>query len=145
MAAGKDPAEKQKPRWPYFGAAQKRLLFCGFVIWIATALPWLIIRPLGISRHASPLAASWLLWAGLMSMAGAMARWRMLALTSAVLAGGTAIVLAGWQTLDVLDRCQLRHAVALRCVPGPGLFILLVASVFVLFQAWRIFQATPDT
>ena len=138
MATSKGPAPAQKPRWPYFGVPQKRLLFAGFGIWIGTALPWFIFRPLSVTRYASPLAASWLLWAGLMALAGAVARWRVVALASAVLGGGTALVLSGWQMLVILDRCGLD--VRLQCVPGPGLFLIVATAVFVLLQSWRLFR-----
>lgn len=140
MAASKRPVPAHKPRWPYFGVPQKRLLFAGFGIWIGTALPWFIFRPLGITRYASPLAASWLLWAGLMALAGAVARWRFLALVSAALGGGTALILSGWQMLIILDRCGVD--VRLECVPGPGLFLIIATAIVVLVQGWRLFQAT---
>jgi len=138
MATSKRPVPTQKRRWPYFGVAQKRLLFAGFGIWVGTGLPWFIFRPLGLTRYASPLAASWLLWAGLMALAGAVARWRILALASAVLGGGTALVLSGWQLLVILDRCGID--LRLECVPGPGLFLILAAAVVVLRQSWRLVQ-----
>ena len=138
MATSKRPVPAQKPRWPYFGLTQKRLLFAGFGIWIGTALPWLILRPLGITRYASPLAASWLLWAGLMALAAAVARWRIVALVSALLGGGTALVLSGWQLLLILDRCGID--LRFDCVPGPGLFLVIVAAVVVLVQGRRLVQ-----
>lgn len=138
MATKRGPARAERPRWPYFGAPQKRLLFAGFGMWIGTALPWFIFRPLGISRYASPLAASWVLWAGLMALAGAVARWRILALFSALAGGGTALFLGFWQMLLILQRCGFD--LQLRCFPGPGVLIVQVAAVVVLFQGWRLFQ-----
>jgi hypothetical protein len=128
----------ERPRWPYFGPPQKRLVFAGFAIWIGLALPWFIFRPLGISRYASPLAASWVLWAGLMAMAGAMARWRLVALISGLLGGATAMYMGVWQTLLILRRCGLD--LQFQCFPGPGVFIVQLAAGVVLFQAWRLFQ-----
>ena len=61
------PAPADKPRWPYFGRPQKTLVFAGLATWAGVALPWFFFRPLNITRYASPLAASWLLWAGLMA------------------------------------------------------------------------------
>lgn len=139
MATGKKsstPAER--PRWPYFGPPQKRLVFAGFAMWIGLALPWFIFRPLGISRYASPLAASWVLWAGLMAMAGAMARWRLLALISTLLGGGTALYISFWQMLLILQRCGFD--LQLQCFPGPGVLLVQVTAVAVLFQGWRLFQ-----
>jgi hypothetical protein len=133
---GATPAER--PRWPYFGPPQKRLVFAGFAIWIGLALPWFIFRPLGIARYASPLAASWILWAGLMAMAGAMARWRLLALISALLGGGTALYIGFWQMLLILRRCGFD--LQLQCFPGPGVLIVQATAVVVLFQCWRLFQ-----
>jgi hypothetical protein len=134
----KDPAPAQRPRWPYFGPPQKRLVFAGFGIWIGLALPWFVFRPLGITRYASPLAASWVLWAGLMAMAGAMARWRLLALISALLGGGTALYIGSWQMLLILQRCGLD--VRLQCFPGPGVLLVQAVAAVVLFQAWQLFQ-----
>lgn len=138
MTARKRPEAAERPRWPYFGPPQKRLVFAGFGIWIGTALPWFIFRPLGISRYASPLAASWVLWAGLMAMAGAMARWRTLALLSAVMGGATALYIGFWQMLQILQRCGFDTN--LECFPGPGVFAVQAAAVVVLFQAWRLYQ-----
>jgi hypothetical protein len=134
----KDPTPAQRPRWPYFGPPQKRLVFAGFGIWIGLALPWFVFRPLGITRYASPLAASWVLWAGLMAMAGAMARWRLVALISALLGGGTALYIGFWQMLLILQRCGLD--VRLQCFPGPGVLLVQAVAAVVLFQAWQLFQ-----
>lgn len=128
----------ERPRWPYFGPPQKRLLFAGFGIWIGTALPWFVFRPLGVTRYASPLAASWILWAGLMALAGAMARWRMVALVSAVMGGGTALYIGFWQMLLILQRCGFDTR--LQCFPGPGVVLVQATAAVVLFQAWRLFQ-----
>ena len=76
MAVSSTRTPTQRPRWPYFGAPQRRLVFAGFGIWVGTALPWFVFRPLGLTRYASPMAASWVLWAGLMALAGAVVRWR---------------------------------------------------------------------
>ena len=138
MPTKKGSTRAERPRWPYFGPPQKRLVFAGFGIWIGIALPWFIFRPLGITRYASPLAASWILWAGLMAMAGAMARWRTLALISAVMGGGTALFFGFWQMLVILQRCGFD--VQLECFPGPGLFVVQAAAAVVLFQGWRLFQ-----
>jgi len=134
----KDPTSGKRARWPYFGPPQKRLVFAGFAIWIGTALPWFVFRPLGITRYASPLAASWILWAGLMAMAGAMARWRLVALISALLGGGTALYIGFWQMLLILQRCGFDAR--LQCFPGPGVFVIQATAAVVLFQAWRLYQ-----
>ncbi len=137
-ATSKRSPSAERPRWPYFGPPQKRLLFAGFGIWIGTALPWFVFRPLGVTRYASPLAASWILWAGLMALAGAMARWRMVALVSAVMGGGTALYIGLWQMVLILQRCGFDTR--LRCFPGPGVVVVQAAAAVVLFQAWRLFQ-----
>ena len=138
MAAPNGPAPAKRPRWPYFGAPQKRLVFAGFGIWIGLALPWFIFRPLGISRYASPLAASWVLWAGLMVLAGAVARWHLLALLSALAGGGTAFFFGFWQMLVILQRCGFDFQ--LQCFPGPGVFIVQATAMVVLYQAYLLFQ-----
>lgn len=139
MAVTERPVTAEKPRWPYFGAPQKRMVLAGFGIWIGTALPWFIFRPLGITRHASPLAASWVLWAGLMVMAGAVARWKVLAIVSAVLGGVTAFTFASWQMAQILNACGGIDT-NLNCVPGPGVFIVQGTAGVALFQAWRLRQ-----
>ncbi|MGH8999536.1 MAG: hypothetical protein ACRDY7_09110 [Acidimicrobiia bacterium] len=132
-----DPAAT-KAKWPYFGRAQKLIVFAGVGIWLGLAMPWFIFRPLGITRYASPLAASWVLWAGLMTIAGAIARWRLLAVLSAVGGAGTAFVFAFWQMLRVFQVCGFD--VRLRCVPGPGVFAVQAAAAFALYQAYRMFR-----
>lgn len=138
MAVSSRFASTERPRWPYFGTPQRRLLVAGFGVWIGTALPWFLFRPLGVSRHASPVAASWVLWAGLMLLAGAVARWRLLALVSALAGGTTAFGLASWQLLVILQRCGID--IHLQCVPGPGLFIVQGLAVLGLLQGHRLFH-----
>lgn len=140
MAVRSRPATTDRPRWPYFGSPQRRLLLAGFGIWFGTALPWFVFRPLGLSRHASPVAASWVLWAGLMLLAGAVARWRSLALISAVAGGTTALALASWQLFVILQRCGID--VHLQCIPGPGLFVVEALAVVGLIQGHQIFRST---
>src|SRR5919106_559789 len=94
-------------RWPYFGTAQKMLLGCGLAMWIGSSLPWVIIRPLGFYGRASVLALSWVLWAGLMTMGAAIARWRLVSLLSALFGGVVAVYLTLWQTWRVFDACSL--------------------------------------
>jgi hypothetical protein len=136
MAVSSTRTPTQRPRWPYFGAPQRRLVFAGFGIWVGTALPWFVFRPLGLTRYASPVAASWVLWAGLMVLAGAVVRWRLLALVSAVAGAGTAFVLAFWQMLVILQRCGFD--VHLRCFPGPGLFVVQALAAVGLYQGYKL-------
>jgi hypothetical protein len=112
------------------------MVFAGFGIWLGTALPWFIFRPLGLSRHAAPLAASWVLWAGLMVLAGAVARWRVLAIFSAVAGGATAFAVAFWQMAVILQRCGFD--VHLQCLPGPGLFVVQALAVLAAVQGYRL-------
>lgn len=133
------PAAADKPRWPYFGKPQKVMVFAGFGMWIGVALPWFVLRELNITRFASPLAASWVLWAGLMAFAGAVARWRLLAVVSAVAGGGTAFVISFWQLLIIFQRCGFD--VRMRCFPGPGVFAIVATSMVVLVQGYRVFMA----
>lgn len=105
-------------------------------MWVGAFLPWLLI--LGQSLRASPLAASWALWAGLMTIAAASVRWRTIATLSAALGGGGAVYLAGWQATKLLTVC-----VSLQCLPGPGVLVLFAAGVFALVQAVRLFRDRP--
>ena len=120
-------------RWPYFGKAQKRLLVSGVVMWIGAILPWVLI--LGHPLRATPLAVSWTLWAGLMTLAGASVRWRNIATLSAVLGGGGAVYLAVWQATALFKTC-----LSSQCLPGPGLVLLFAAGVFALVQALVLFR-----
>ncbi|MGH2751542.1 MAG: hypothetical protein ACRDK3_11825 [Actinomycetota bacterium] len=123
-------------RWPYLGTAQKILLGAGVAMWVGAFLPWLLI--LGQSLRAAPLAVSWALWAGLMTIASASVRWRGIATVSAALGGGGAIYLAAWQTTKLFTVC-----VSAQCLPGPGLVVLFAAGVLAVAQAVRLFRGRP--
>jgi hypothetical protein len=125
-------------RWPYFGRAQKRLLVSGVAMWIGAILPWVLV--LGQSLRAAPLALSWALWAGLMTLAGASVRWRNIATLSAVLGGGGAIYLATWQATRLFGVCF-----SAQCLPGPGLVLLFAAGVFALVQALVLFRGRSSS
>jgi hypothetical protein len=125
-------------RWPYFGRAQKRLLVSGVAMWIGAVLPWLLL--LGQSLRATPLAVSWALWAGLMTLAGASVRWRNIATLSAVLGGGGAIYLATWQATKLFSVC-----LSAQCLPGPGLVLLFAAGVLALVQALVLFRGRSSS
>jgi hypothetical protein len=89
-------------------------------------------------RDESPLALSWTLWAGLMTVAGAMARRRLVLVVSALGGGGTAVFLTGWQVVRLLRICGGADMVGLRCLPGPGVALALTAGAFAVWQAWRV-------
>ena len=127
---------RDQTRWPYLGRAQKRLLISGIAIWVGAFLPWLLV--LGQSLRAAPLAVSWALWAGLMTIAGASVRWRGIAILSALFGGGTAVYLSAWQTTKLLGVC-----VSTQCLPGPGLAILFGAGIVAVFQAYGLFRDRP--
>lgn len=132
-----------RPRWPYFGRTQKLLLGCGFAMWIGSYLPWVILRPLGLYNRAAPLVVAWVLWAGLMTLGGAVAPWRLVALTSAAGGGGTAAYFAGWQLFRVMRLCTLSALVHFDCIPGPGLLVTFAAGTYALWQGWRIIRPAP--
>ena len=129
---------RTQERWPYLGRAQKRLLVAGVAMWIGAILPWVLI--LGQSLRATPLALSWALWAGLMTLAGASVRWRTIATLSAVLGGAAAIYLAVWQATTLFDVC-----LSTQCLPGPGLILLFAAGVFALVQAYGMFRGRSSS
>lgn len=132
------PAPGAPGRWPYLGPPQKRMLVAALAVWGGVGLPWFVFRPLGITRYASPLAASWVLWAGLMAIAGAVVRWKLVAVFSAVAGAATALSIGFWQTLVILDNCGFRFQ--LQCFPGPGVFVVQAAAGFALYQAYRMFR-----
>ncbi len=132
------PKPGSRPRWPYFGPAQKVLLACGVAMWVGSSLPWVIIRPLDYYGRASALALAWTLWAGLMTMGAAIAPWRLVTVFSALGGGAVAAYLAGWQTLRVLQTCSFSQLIRLDCVPGPGVIITLAAGGVAIWQGWRL-------
>lgn len=121
-----------RPRWPYLGPPQRFILYAAFAILVGMALPWAVV--LGTFLWASPLALTWILSAGLVTLAAGMVRQRVLVLLSATLGGGTAVVFALWQTARILSRCGL----SLACTPGPGLAFLLAGGVVVLYQVGQL-------
>ena len=130
------PQPRSRAPWPYLGRPQRLLLFCGLAMWFGSLMPWVIIRPFNFS--ASALARSWTLWAGLMAIAGSMVRRRMLAVLSAVSSGAVVAYLTIWQLIRIFQDCSLSHMVRLRCVPGPGLVVVLAAGAVAIWQGRRL-------
>lgn len=131
-----DPDPGSRPRWPYFGPLQKVLVGCGLAMWVGSALPWVIIRPFNFPPSA--LARAWTLWAGLMTLGGGIARWRLVTVASAVGGGGVAAYLAGWQVLRVIGDCGFDRILRLHCVPGPGVVVTFAAGVVAIWLGWRL-------
>jgi hypothetical protein len=104
-------------------------------VFVGAALPWAFV--LGRWFWGSPLALSWILWAGLMTIVAAWMPWRTVVVVSALAGGGTAIVFAVWQSFRVFSLCPL----SLDCLPGPGLGVLLAAGATALYQAAQIVGA----
>jgi hypothetical protein len=123
-------AKRPRPSWPYF-APQLFLLFAAIAIFVGAFLPWALV--LGQSLRGSPLAVSWVLWGGLMTLAAAIVPWRLLFVVSTLTGGGTAAGVAAWQTIRILDRCPL----SLDCLPGPGLGLVLGGGVAGLYLGAR--------
>ena len=132
--SGQRAAEK----WPYLGPPQKRLLIAGITMWVGAVLPWVLV--LGQSLRAAPLAMSWALWAGLMTLAAASVRWRMIAALSALLGGGGALYLAVWQSTTLFKAC-----LSTNCLPGPGVMLLFGAGILGLLQALTLFKDRPSS
>jgi hypothetical protein len=121
-----------RKRWPYLGPPQRALLFAAAGVFLAAALPWALILERWL--WGSPLAISWVLWAGLMTIVAAWMPWRVVVVVSALAGGGTAVVLAVWQTARIFDVCPL----SLQCLPGPGLGVLLAAGTAALYQTVQL-------
>ena len=102
---------------------------------LGSALPWAYI--LGRLLSASPTALMWTGWAGLVTLAAAVAPWRGLAAFSAFAGGATAIGFALWQTTRIVDRCGL----TLDCLPGPGVGLLLMGGVAAVYRSVRLLSA----
>ena len=120
--------ETHKIRWPYFGG-QGKLLLAAVAILLGSTLPWAFI--LGKLLWASPIALMWTFWAGLVTIAAAVARWRWVVVISSLAGGGTAMFFAAWQTGRILDVCAL----SFDCMPGPGVGLLLVGGLAALHPA----------
>lgn len=127
----------EKPTWPYLGPLQKRLLLAGIAIWIGCALPWAVV--VGKALWGAPMAVSWVLWAGLVVVSGAVVRWRAVAILSALGGGGVAVFFAVWQTMHVFTNCGF----TIHCVPGPGLGLLLVGGIGAIHDALLLHRARP--
>lgn len=126
--------QPRRARWPYY-PSQPVLLFSGLLLVVGAFLPWALV--LGRFLGASPLAVSWTLWAALVTIAGSIVRWRLVAAVSALAGGGTAVGLAVWQAGRILDRCPL----TLDCLPGPGVGLLLATGTVVLYHSVAIARA----
>jgi hypothetical protein len=96
---------------------------------LGSALPWGYI--LGRLLSASPIALMWTAWAGLVTLAAAVAPWRGVAVVSALAGGVTASGFALWQTGRIVNRCGL----SLDCLPGPGVGLLLIAGAAAVLRA----------
>jgi hypothetical protein len=127
-------AREERRRWPYQGAPQRALLFAAAGVFLAAALPWALV--LGRWLWGSPLAISWVLWAGLMTVVAAWVPWRAVVVVSALAGGGTAVGFAVWQTARIFDVCPL----SLECLPGPGVGVLLAAGGAALYQAVQLLR-----
>jgi hypothetical protein len=111
-----------------------RLVGSAVAMWFAAALPWVVIRPVNFWSGASALAVAWMLWAGLMTVGAAIARSRVIVVVSALSGGGTAVYLAGWQTLHLLRLCHLDDVAGLRCFPGPGVLLSVTAGLLAMWE-----------
>lgn len=126
--------QTSKRRWPYL-SGQGQLLLAAIAILVGTALPWALI--LGQLLWASPLALMWSFWAGLVTLAAAVARWRWIVVLSAAGGGATAVFFAAWQTERIVGVCAL----SIECLPGPGVGLLLAGGLAALYRAARIVLA----
>ena len=125
----------RKRQWPYF-PGQAGLLLPAIGMLLGSALPWAYI--LGRLLSASPSALMWTAWAGLATLAAAIAPWRAVAAFSALAGGATAVGFAVWQTGRIADRCGL----SLDCLPGPGVGLLLIAGLAAVYRAVRMLRAS---
>jgi hypothetical protein len=132
MASAARAKAGEQRRWPYF-AAQRTFLYAGLGIIIGAFLPWALI--LGQGLGASPMARAWTLWAGLMILAGTMAKWRPLVISSGLLGGGAAVYFSLWQTSKIVSTCF-----SAQCLPGPGLGLLLFGGGAAVWWSYRMIR-----
>lgn len=124
-------SQTRKRRWPYY-TGQVQLLLAGIALLFGTALPWAYI--LGNLLSAAPLALMWTAWAGIVTVAAAIAPWRPIVLFSAFAGATTAIAFALWQTGRIISVCSL----SFDCLPGPGVGFLLAGGIAAFHSAVQI-------
>ena len=95
---------------------------------LGSVLPWAYV--LGRLLSASPTALMWTFWAGLVTLAAAVAPWRGITIVSAIAGGATAVAFAVWQTGRIVDLC----GISTQCVPGPGLGLLAAGGTAALLR-----------
>jgi hypothetical protein len=127
-------AQTHTRRWPYF-PGQLQLLLAGVAMVVGSLLPWAYV--VGVLLSASPVALMWALWAGVVTIAAGVVRWRRVVLVSALAGGLTGAFFAAWQTARILDACSL----SLHCLPGPGVGFLLAGALAALHSARGVLRA----
>ena len=128
------PSQTPKRRWPYY-PGQLQLLLAGGALLFGSALPWAYV--LGNLLSAAPLALMWTVWAGIVTVAAAVAPWRSAVLFSAFAGGATAVAFALWQTGRIVNVCSL----SFDCLPGPGIGFLLAGGLAALHSAVQILRS----
>lgn len=120
-----------RPRWPYLGPGQSRLLFAAIAILIGSFLPWVQTAVGTFTGMAGP--GVWTFYAGVLALAGAMIRRRRVALAHAWLAGAACVALPLWQAGRLFQVCD-----GGACAPASGLVLVLGAGIYACLQARRM-------
>lgn len=102
-------------------------------------VPWAYV--LGRLLSASPTALMWTFWAGLVTLAAAMAPRRGLAIASALAGGATAVAFAIWQTGRIVELC----GISTQCVPGPGLCLLAGGGVAAIVRGMALARRSASS
>lgn len=120
-----------RPRWPYLGPAQSRLLLAAAGMLVGSFLPWVDTAFGRFTGMSGP--GVWTFYAGVLALAGSMLRRRRLALAHAWLAAIVCVVLPLWQGMKLLQVCG-----GGACAPSTGLVVVLGAGVYAGVQAHRM-------
>jgi hypothetical protein len=137
MSATPHPLSRPRPaviarRWPYAGEGQKTLLLAAGMALIASFLPWLSTPVGNMSGMHGP--GVWTLYAAVLGIAGAMIKWRRVALLHALPLGVAATLLPVWQLLRIADRVGWFAGWA----PATGMVLAFGAGRLALRAAWRL-------
>ncbi len=136
-AARNSRTEAPRPRWPYLGRPQRRLLIAAFLVLFGSVTPW--VDTVGGNLLGVQGGGLYTLSAGGIGLAGAFFRRRGVVLAHAFVLAGTPLVIATWQVARLIAiGCDFRV-----CAPGVGLVITLAGGA-IAASATRQLLRGPD-
>lgn len=121
-------------RWPYQGRPQLHLLLAAVPLVVGSFLPWLETGLLTFPGTAGP--GLWTLCAGVVALAGAMAKRRVIVLGHAAVVAMAGVGLPVWQVARMARLVGWEG-----WFPGTGMFLVLVGGVASAVAAVRLARA----